>query len=158
MHRRRAAVLAVTAVLALGACGQGAAEFPSGAELFGIPTYAWDRKSGMDALVLGRLGFTPDGCTLMYQEGASKTGEPVLFPNAIGIRYANGVRAVADSATGRVFAVEGQRFEYGGGWGSPTEDWTEQCGPPGNGEVAFVNDEPALEPFEGDPPLPDEQS
>ncbi len=42
--------------------------------------------------------------------------------------------------------------------GSPTEDWTEQCGPPGNGEVAFVNDEPALEPFEGDPPLPDEQS
>ena len=117
----------------------------------------------MDALVSGRLGFTTEGCPVMYEaepgagEDVSETGEPVLFPNAIGIRYSNGVRAVADSATGKVFAVEGQRFEYGGGWGTATEDWTAKCGPSEHGEIAFINDEPAIEPFEDDPPLPDEQ-
>lgn len=163
MHRRRAAVACLTgltAALTLVGCGHQP-ELPSGTERFEVPTYAWDRQAGSDALVSGRLAFTPDGCTLMYgarprdREDASETGEPVLFPNAVGIRFANGVRAVADEATGEVFAVEGQPFEYGGGWGSPTESWTEQCGPYEHGEVATINDEPAAEPFDGEPPVPD---
>lgn len=157
MHCRRASVACLaglTTALTLAGCGQPY-ELPSGTERFEVPTYAWDRQAGVDALVSGRLAFTPDGCTLMYQDDASETGEPVLFPNAVGIRYANGVRAVADEATGEVFAVEGQRFEYGGGWFPPSPSWAEPCGPYEHGAVATINDEPAADIFDGEPPLPD---
>lgn len=160
MHRRPTAVALITAVLTavlpLVGCGSAqSGDLPAGTQRFEVPTYEWDRQSGMDALVSGRLAFTPDGCTLMYQQDGSETGEPVLFPNAVGIRYGNGVRAVADAATGKIFAVEGQTFEYGGGFGSPAASWTEPCGPYENGEVAIINDEPAAEEPTSDPPVPD---
>lgn len=127
---------------------------PDGAETFEVPTYDWD-GSGMDALVSGRLGFTPEGCTLMYQEGQPGSVQPVVFPDAVGVRFANGVRAVVAEGTGRVFAVEGQQFAYGGGWISDPGVWTGRCGA-WEGDVAWINDQAELEPLTTDPPPPDE--
>lgn len=129
-------------------------ELPQGAEQFEVPTYDWD-GSGMEALVSGRLGFTPEGCTLLYQPGQPGSVQPVVFPDAVGVRFANGVRAVVHEDSGKVFGVEGQAFEYGGGWVPDPAAWGGRCGE-WSGDVAWINDQPAGEPLTGDPAPPDE--
>ena len=124
-----------------------------GAETFEVPTYGWT-GAGMDALVSGRLAFTDDGCTLIYQSGPEALATPVVFPDAEGVRFANGVRAVTSRETGQVFAVEGQEFSYGGGWVPPGEAWTEPCGAYDGSEIAWINDQAALPSPTADPPPP----
>ena len=135
-----------------GTPDSGPAHLP-GAESFEVPTYAWD-GAGMDALVTGRLAFTDDGCTLIYQPGQEGLATPVVFPDAEGVRFTNGVQPVTRQGSGRVFAVEGQEFSYGGGWVPPGEAWSELCGPYDGGD-AWINDEPAHPALKGDPPTPD---
>lgn len=139
-----------------GAPPAGGPDLPDGAEAFTIPTYAWDRGGGNDALVSGRLGFTADGCTLLYQQGDPASVEPVVFPNAIGVRFGNGVRAVVHEDSGKVYAVEGQEVGYGGGWIRVGDDtWSGQCGE-WSADIAWVNDDPAQDALTSDPPPPDE--
>lgn len=156
--RTRWAVVASAGVLALVASGCGVAAVGPvtlpGAESFEVPTYAWN-GDGMDALVTGRLAFTDDGCTLIYQPGQETLATPVIFPDAEGVRFANGVRAVTRQGSGEVFAVEGQEFSYGGGWVPPGEAWSRLCGPYDGGDIAWINDEPAHPAMTGDPPAPD---
>lgn len=156
--RTRWAVLASSGVIALVATGCGqvgtGSGVPPGAETFEVPTYAWN-GDGMAALVTGRLAFTEDGCTLIYQPGQETLATPVVFPDAEGVRFANGVRAVTKQGSGRVFAVEGQEFSYGGGWVPPGEEWDQLCGPYDGGDIAWINDEPAHPAMTGDPPPPD---
>lgn len=141
----------------LAGCGQevGQSQLPEGASTFSVPTYEWGRDAGMDALVSGYLAFTDDGCTMIYQPGTKDSARPVVFPNAVGVRYSNGVRAVVGDG-GRVYAVEGQSFEYGGGWVPPTQSWTSQCGRYDENEVASINDDPAHGPLTTDPAPPAE--
>ena len=78
----------------------------------------------------------------------------MLFPNAVGVRFGNGVRGVADEKTGRLFAVEGGEFFYGGGGGAPVpRPWADRCDLPENGSAFFVNDKPAL-PMPTEDPAP----
>ena len=99
---------------------------------FAVPTYDWDGASAMDAAVAGTLWFTAEGCTLMGNaEGGKEVTRAVFFPDATGVTYDNGVRAVVDS-TGDVFAVEGQSFSYGGGFVVTPDSalgrrWADQC-------------------------------
>ncbi|MGA8046458.1 MAG: hypothetical protein WCA30_09345 [Dermatophilaceae bacterium] len=120
--RTRWAVLASAGIMTLVASGCGEATVGPGtlpgAETFEVPTYAWN-GDGMDALVTGRLAFTDEGCALIYQPGQETLVTPVVFPDAEGVRFANGVRAVTRQGSGEVFAVEGQEFSYGGGWVPP---------------------------------------
>ena len=171
-HRRRrwgaaavsAAAAAAVAVAAVqlwpggsgsgGPVGPAGPDLPQDAETFDVPSYDWD-GSGMDALVSGRLGFTPEGCPLIYQQGQPESAQPVVFPDAVGVRLANGVRAVVHEETGRVFAVEGQEFSYGGGWVPDGGVWTGRCGS-WDGEVAWINDEPDGDPLTEDPAPPEE--
>lgn len=136
---RRAIAIAVGALLTLTACGT--ATLPTGAERFEIPTWDWDKSGGNEALVSGRLSLTDDGCTLLVS--GDDQASPVLFPNAEGIRFDNGVRAVVEAGSGEVYAVEGQEFSYSGGWSRPGEQWTEPCGAYLPDDIAWVNDEPA---------------
>ncbi|KAB7741969.1 hypothetical protein GA707_17405 [Nostocoides sp. F2B08] len=155
----RRAVLTSAGLIALSVTGCGdagpAPGIPSGAETFEVPTYDWT-GDGMDALVTGRLAFTDDGCTLIYQSGQEALATPVVFPDAQGVRFANGVRAVIRQGSGEVFAVEGEEFSYGGGWVTPGEAWTEPCGAYSGGDLAWINDEPAHPAPTADPPPPPE--
>ena len=129
---------------------------PAGAEGFTVPTYDWEgnaQATSMDALVSGSLGFTPEGCTLLYLPDQPESVRPVVFPDAVGVRYANGVRAVVHETSGRVYAVEGRPFEYSGGWVPAGETWTGQCGQ-WSAEVARINDDPDGEPLTDDPEPP----
>ncbi len=146
-----AAVLLVAVQLWPGA---SAPPLPAGAQEFTVPTYEWDGSS-MEALVTGHLGFTPDGCTLIYQPGRPQSVQPVIFPDAVGVRFGNGVRAVVQEGSGRVYAVEGQSFEYGGGWVPARGAWTDRCGA-WSGDLAWINDDPASAPLTSDPPPPEE--
>ncbi len=143
-------VLAILGVLA--GCGQneGPHQLPAGASTFAVPTYEWGRDGGMDAAVSGHLAFTDDGCTMIYEPGREKLARPVVFPNAVGVRYSNGVRAVVGDE-GRVYAVEGRPFSYAGGWVPPATSWLSRCGEYDGPEVAMVNDDPAQEPLETEP-------
>ncbi|GAA4398955.1 hypothetical protein GCM10023153_24410 [Ornithinibacter aureus] len=145
-------------------CGSGARAYEPAAggpivSTFTVPTYAWDKGAGADASVSGTLWFTAEGCTLMSNgEGADRVTEAVFFPNATGVTYGDGVRAVVD-AEGRVFAVEGQDFAYGGGFGVPAasdlrKQWLDQCPGTEVREGAVINDEPASPPSTISPPLP----
>ncbi len=129
---------------------------------FEVPTY--DDGGGdarMDALVVGTLWFTEDGCTLMSNgEGADRVTQAVIFPNATGVTYDNGVRAVVDG-NGDVFAVEGQEFSYGGGYvvEPATElgrQWLDRCPGTDLREGALVTDDPASGPLTQAPPAPSE--
>ena len=75
--------MASAGVLALVASGCGVAAVGPvtlpGAETFEVPTYAWN-GDGMDALVTGRLAFTDDGCTLIYQPGQETLATPASSP------------------------------------------------------------------------------
>ncbi|MDO5503732.1 MAG: hypothetical protein Q4G67_11220 [Actinomycetia bacterium] len=149
-------VIAIVSAL-LAACGT--ASLPAGAERFEVPTYDWGRGDGMGALLSGRLAFTEDGCTLLVSMEGDGLAQPVVFPNAAGLRFENGVRAVIEADSGKVYAVEGQEFSYGGGWVRPPESWTEQCGDYSPDDVAVINDDPANpapttdpEPYAGDLP------
>lgn len=138
-------LLSLTASLGmvlLTACGS--ATLPTGADRFDIPSYSWDKQGGMAALVSGRLSFTPDGCTLMVSEEGDGLAQPVIFPNAAGIRFDNGVRAVIEADSGTVYAIEGQEFSYGGGWVPPSESWTQMCGDYAPDDIAHINDAPTL--------------
>ena len=157
------ASVAVIAWLSTG-CGMGSRAYEPAAggpvvSTFKVPTYAWDKGSGMDALVSGTLWFTADGCTLLSNgEGPDRVTQAVFFPNATGVTYDNGVRAVVD-ADGSVFAVEGQEFAYGGGFGVSAESdlgkqWLAQCPGTEVREGAVINDEPASPPSTVSPPLP----
>lgn len=129
------------------------------ASTFEVPTYAWDGGSGMDAAVSGTLWFTPDGCTLLGTgEGDQQTAQAVIFPNATGVTYDNGVRAVVD-ADGDVYAVEGQSFSYAGGYVvTPDTDtgrrWLEQCPTANLRDGALVNDHPATPELTSAPEAP----
>ncbi len=126
---------------------------------FQVPTYSWDGGSGMDALVSGTLWFTPEGCTLLSSgDGDQQVTRAVIFPDATGVTYTNGVRAVVDPG-GDVYAVEGQPFTYGGGFVvTPDTDagkrWLEQCPTANLREGALVNDHPATRELTRPPPAP----
>ena len=163
---RLSVCLASVAVIAWlsTACGMGSRAYEPAAggpvvSIFKVPTYAWDKGSGMDALVSGTLWFTADGCTLLSNgEGPDRVTQAVFFPNATGVTYENGVRAVVD-ADGSVFAVEGQEFSYGGGFGVSAESdlgkqWLAQCPGTEVREGAVINDEPSSPPSTVSPPLP----
>ena len=152
-HQRRLTGAALCA-LVLAGCGSGS--LPAAAERFDVPTYGWDKSGGMGALVQGRLAFTDDGCTLMVPSAGGDIAAPVMFPNASGIRFDNGVRAVIETDSGKVYALEGQEFSYGGGWVRPGDGWTSRCGDYSPDDIAHINDEPALplpttdpEPYSG---------
>ena len=69
-----------------------------------MPTYDWEgaaQATSIDALVSGSLGFTPQGCTVLYLPDQPESVRPVVFPDAAGVRYANGVRAVVHETSGR---------------------------------------------------------
>lgn len=121
------------------------------AEVFDIPTYDWD-GAGMDALVSGVLAFTDDGCPLMV---AAEQATPVVFPDAVGVRYQNGVRAIAHE-DGRVFAIEGQEFSYAGGYGDDPR-WSDFCGGEPAREGVVVNDDPAQDALSSVPPIPQQE-
>ncbi|MDO5501608.1 MAG: hypothetical protein Q4G67_00410 [Actinomycetia bacterium] len=130
------------------------------AETFEVPTYAWDQEAGMAALLSGRLAITPEGCTLLVPLEGGGLPQPVVFPNAVGVQYSNGVRAVVQQSTLDVYAVEGQEFSYGGGAVPAGESWTGHCGDYELDDVNVINDVPATpaltespEPYEGE--LPD---
>jgi len=156
------ASVAVVASLPTG-CGLGSRSEPAAdapiVSTFTVPTYTRDKGSGMDALVSGRLWFTVDGCTLLSSgDGADLVTRAVYFPDATGVTYDNGVRAVV-GADGGVFAVEGQEFAYGGGFVvNPESDlgkqWLDQCPGTEVREGAVINDEPASPPSTVAPPLP----
>jgi hypothetical protein len=115
----------------------------------------------MAALVAGTLWFTPEGCTMASTgEGAERVTTPVFFPNATGVTYDNGVRAVVDR-TGGVFAVEGQEFAYAGGYvvGPDSElgrQWQEQCPGADLRDGAVINDVPATPALTEAPAVPTE--
>lgn len=155
--------LAVIASLSIG-CGVGSRPYepPAGAPIvstFKVPTYAWDEGSGMAARVSGTLWFTPEGCTLLSNgQGRDQVTRPVFFPNATGVTYDNGVRAVVDP-DGGVFAVEGLEFAYGGGFVVSAESdlgkqWLAQCPGTEVREGAVVNDHPESPPSTVAPPAP----
>lgn len=150
-----APMVGVTLVVLLAGCGQstGPATLPAGAVTFDVPTYEWGRDGGMDAGVTGHLAFTDEGCTMLYQPGQEDQALPLVFPNATGIRYSNGVRAVIDEH-GELYGVEGQQVSYAGGWVDPNESWTATCGAYDGPEVVMVNDEPAHGALETEPPPP----
>lgn len=137
----------VIAVLAWSGAFRSSAPEPGGpvAEVFPVPTWEWDERSGMDAEVSGRLAFTDAGCTLLVTgEGTDLRAIAVFFPNAYGVRYENGARGVVDGA-GRVYAVEGEEFSYAGGWIEPasaelTAAWDERCAATPLRDVVVVND------------------
>lgn len=127
-------------------------------EVFEVPTYDWNGDS-MEAGISGVLAFTDSGCTmLVHPEAPELPPVPVFFPDATGVRYENGVRAVADQ-DGRIFAIEGQEFSYGGGGVGATESltaaWEGICDevPLRGGTV--INDYAAIEPLDEPPPPPD---
>jgi hypothetical protein len=156
------ASVAVVASLPTG-CGMASRYEPAAdgpiVSTFTVPTYTWDKGSGMDALVSGTLWFTADGCTLLSSgDGPDLVTRAVYFPDATGVTYDNGVRAVVD-ADGGVFAVEGQEFAYGGGFVvNPESDlgkqWLAQCPGTEVREGAVINDEPASPPSTVAPPRP----
>lgn len=131
------------------------------ADTFVVPTYDWDGGSGMEALVGGTLWFTPEGCTLVSNgQGRDRFTGAVFFPNATGVTFSNGVRAVLD-ADGNVFAVEGQKFAYSGGHVvEPDSDlgrqWLSQCPDTDLREGAVINDEAADQPLNQAPAAPSE--
>ena len=158
------ASVAVIAWLSTG-CEMGPRAYepaPTGGPIvstFEVPTYAWDKGDGMDGNVSGTLWFTAGGCTLLSNgEGPDRVTQPVSFPNATGVRFDNGVRAVVD-ADGGVFAVEGQEFAYSGGFvvGAKSDlgkQWLAQCPETEFREGAIINAEPASPPATVSPPLP----
>lgn len=176
-HRRRrrtlGAVLGVAATALVGVAvwqllpgGNRSAYVPPAegpvTSTFEVPTYDWGpRSGGMDALVGGTLWFTEDGCTLMSQgDGSDRVTQAVIFPNATGITYDNGVRAVVDG-NGDVFAVEGQEFSYGGGYVVEPDTelgrtWLAQCPDATPRGGAVINDHPASGPLTEAPAPPDE--
>ncbi|SNU00418.1 hypothetical protein SAMN06298212_101134 [Ruaniaceae bacterium KH17] len=123
--------------LQLAACS---AATPEGAERFEIPTHKWGRDGGMDALIEGRLAFSDEGCTMILSPDDDRLPEPVVFPNAVGIEFGNGVRAVMEEKNGKLYAIEGQEFSYGGGWVRPGAVWTDQCGDYSPDDIAHIND------------------
>lgn len=162
MRRIPAGILAVGMATAfLSACGQEGSpnESPDASVdvgTFPIPTWEWARGDAMAAEVSGRLAIAPDGCTLMFSDDDS-LAQPVMFPNAVGMEFANGVRAVVEERSGKVYAVEGQEFSYGGGWIRPGSDWTDQRGSYEPDDIAYVNDLPAFDVPSADPtPYPGE--
>jgi hypothetical protein len=156
------ASVAVVASLPTG-CGMASRYEPAAdgpiVSTFTVPTYTWDKGSGMDALVSGTLWFTADGCTLLSSgDGPDLVTRAVYFPDATGVTYDNGVRAVVD-ADGGVFAVEGQEFAYGGGFvvdedSDLGKQWLAQCPGTEVREGAVINDEPASPPSTVAPPRP----
>ena len=160
----RWAAAALIAVLST-ACGTGASPYQPAAgdpivRTFQVPTYAWDEDSGgMAGQISGTLWFTPDGCTLLSTgEGADRVTRAVFFPNATGVTFGNGVRAVVES-DGGVFAIEGQEFAYGGGFvvteqSDLGKQWLAQCPGTEVREGAVINDEPASPRLSASPPRP----
>lgn len=128
---------------------------------FALPSYDWDGASAMEANISGILSFTPEGCTLMsLVEGESRHTQAVFFPNATGVTFDNGTRAVVDRH-GDVFAIEGRAFAYAGGFVLAADsemgrDWAAQCPGPGVRGGAVVNDEPATERVTTSPAGPDQ--
>lgn len=152
-----AAAAVVVGVLVWGAVPGGHTAYvpPAGgpiAETFEVPTYEWDEDGGMQALVGGRLWFTEQDCPIMADaDGPSARATAVLWPNATGVRYHNGLRAVVDGQ-GRVYAVEGQEFSYAGGWSEPASDqvqtvWDQLCDVTPLRDVAIINDVAGLPPL-----------
>lgn len=121
---------AMAAVAFLAGCGQGQIQdqLPAGADTFDVPTYDWGRDGGLEASIDGHLAFTDNGCTMVYQPGVEHSARPVMFPDAVGVRYSNGVRAVVRQDDGGLYAVEGQSFAYGGGWGEPSRPGPHRAG------------------------------
>jgi hypothetical protein len=115
----------------------------------------------MDALVSGTLWLTPEGCTMMSNgQGEDRVTQAVFFPNATGVTYDNGVRAVVDSE-GNVFAIEGQEFSYDGGHVVERDSelgaqWLTQCPDTDLREGAVINDTAATDPLTEAPPVPDQ--
>lgn len=129
----------------------GPAEQPTGGpivETFEVPTFAWDEGGGDAAQVAGALAFTDAGCPmLLFGESAT----PLFLPNATGVTYDNGARAVVD-AQGRVYATEGQTMEYAGGWQEPmtgefADAWESLCGDTPARDAVYVNDIAAHQPL-----------
>ncbi|MGO1583044.1 MAG: hypothetical protein ACTHXO_07460 [Actinomycetaceae bacterium] len=152
----RVAAAAVLGLLLAG-CASGdttesstGGDTPASTTSFDVPTYDWDGASAMEARVSGRLSFTDDGCTLLSFEG-DELGRPVVFPDAVGIEFENGVRGVAHESSGEVFAVEGEEFAYAGGAVPADEDWTEPCGGDEFLAATYINDEPAHGPATEEP-------
>lgn len=159
-----AAMLGLLVWQVLPGKGRGAYVPSSGgpvADTFVVPTYDWDGGSGMEARVGGTLWFTPEGCTLVSTgEGRDRITGAVFFPNATGVTYDNGVRAVVDG-DGKVFAIEGKEFAYSGGYVvEPDSDlgqkWLAQCPGTDLREGAVVNDEAAEQPLTQAPAAPSE--
>lgn len=90
---------------------------------FVVPTYPWGSPTAEEALIEGRLGFTDSGCPVSLPDRPSAGSEsvPLLFPEAIGVRWANGVRGVL-GPDGRLFGIEGQPVAYTGGYSSSGDD------------------------------------
>lgn len=149
MHVRGRFIAVGIAVALSAGCGGGPASVA--VDQFEVPTWQWGGDEGNSALVSGRLAFTDDGCTLLFSEDDDALPEPVVFPNAVGVRFGNGVRAVTDADSGKVFAIEGQEFSYAGGWVRPGIEWTEPCGAYEPDDIAYVNDHPAVEMPSEDP-------
>jgi hypothetical protein len=131
------------------------------ASTFDVPTYSWDEGAAMDAAVSGTLWFTNEGCPLLStRDGDQRVTRAVIFPNATGVIYDNGVRAVVD-ADGDVYAVEGQSFSYAGGYGvrpktEAGKRWLAQCPTANLREGALVNDHPATPKLTHAPEAPSE--
>lgn len=145
----RLSVLAAAGLVAFGGCGSATA--PAGAERFEVPTFDWDRSAGMQALISGRIALTDDGCTLMVPVEGDGPAQAVIFPNAEGVRFGNGVRAVVESGSGKVYATEGQTFSYAGGFVPEPNGWTSLCGSFAPDDVGLVNDLPAFPVPTADP-------
>lgn len=121
---------------------------------FKVPTYAWDKGSGMDALVSGTLaGSPPTGTLLSNGEGPDRVTQAVFFPNATGVTYENGVQAVVD-ADGVRCRRSGVLLWRGLPEGVSAESdlgkqWLAQCPGTEVREGAVINDEPSSPPLNG---------
>lgn len=125
-------------------------------EVFEVPTYAWDGDGGDDALIAGVLAFTDTGCPMLVNPDSPESAPvAVWFPNATGVQYENGVRAVADH-DGGIFGIEGQEVNYGGGYhgDSRADEWDALCGGPPLRSSATIYAHAELDPLDEPPPEP----
>lgn len=95
-------------------------------QTFDVPSSRWLGLSGMTAQVQGSLSFEGDCPVLVPEEVGSGI---LVFPWAVGVRYADGTRAVVHRLTAGVYAVEGEPLSAAGGWDEPhpDSDWEPAC-------------------------------